>query len=313
MPEGRADAVRGGIAAADDDHVLAVGEDRRLARDVLVAETAVLLGEIGHGVIDAGEVLAGQLRIARLLGAGAQQDGVEFIVQAGERLRHPDIDAVMEGDALGFHLPHAAVDMVLLHLEVGDAVAEQPAGLRLPLEHVHLVADAGELLRAGQAGRSRADHGDALAGLVVGHLRPDPAHLPGLVGDGLLDVLDGDRLVLEVERARLLARRRAGAAGELGEIVGGMEIAGSLLPVLLEDEVVPIRNLVVHGAAARAVAERNAAIHAARRLVAQMALVDRQRELAEVAHAVAGELILLLLAVVFEKPCDLTHPDSFRV
>jgi hypothetical protein len=59
------------------------------------------------------------------------------------------------------------------------------------------------------------------------------------------------------------------------------------------------------------VAERDAAIHAARRLVAQVALVHRQRELAEMAHAVAGELILLLLPVVFEEPCDLTHLHSF--
>ena len=86
-----------------------------------------------------------------------------------------------------------------------------------------------------------------------------------------------------------------------------------LLPVRLEDEVVPVRDLIVHRAAGWAVAERDAAIHAARRLVAQVALVDRQRELAEMAHAVAGELILLLLPVVFEKPCDLTHPNSFGV
>jgi hypothetical protein len=55
------------------------------------------------------------------------------------------------------------------------------------------------------------------------------------------------------------------------------------------------------------VAEGNAAIHAAPRLLLQVVVVQRQRELAEVAHALTGELILLLLPVVFEKACDLAH------
>ena len=69
----------------------------------------------------------------------------------------PTFDAVMERDALGLHLLHAPVDVVLLHLEVGDAVAQQAAGLRLALEDMHVVPDAGELLggRRGRPGRSR--------------------------------------------------------------------------------------------------------------------------------------------------------------
>ena len=51
-----------------------------------------------------------------------------------------DIDAVMEDHAFGLHLRDAAVDVDLLHLEVGDAVAQQPAGL-------------------GPASRRRAPHG----------------------------------------------------------------------------------------------------------------------------------------------------------
>ena len=78
-----------------------------------------------------------------------------------------DIDAAMEDDALGLHLLHAPVDVVLLHLEVGNAVAQQAAGLRLALEDMHVVAGAGELLRGGEAGRARADDGDALAGRDV--------------------------------------------------------------------------------------------------------------------------------------------------
>ena len=75
------------------------------------------------------------------------------------------MDAVMEGDALGFHLRDAAVDDVLFHLEVGNAIAQQAAGLGEFLVHMHVVAGARELLRAGQARRAGADHRDLLAGL----------------------------------------------------------------------------------------------------------------------------------------------------
>ena len=58
-------------------------------------------------------------------------------------------------------------------------------------------------------------------------------------------------------------------------------------------------------AAGRAVAEGDAAIHAARRLLPQVAVVERQRELAEMPDAIAGELILLLLPVDSRKPVTL--------
>ena len=72
----------------------------------------------------------------------------------------------MEGDALGLHLLDAAVDMALFQLEVGDAVAQQAAGLGVLLVDMHVVAGARELLRAGEARRAGADDGDALAGLL---------------------------------------------------------------------------------------------------------------------------------------------------
>jgi hypothetical protein len=64
------------------------------------------------------------------------------------------------------------------------------------------------------------------------------------------------------------------------------------------------------GKVSRAVAERDAAIHAARRLLLQVVLVERQGEFEEVAHAVGRELILLLLPVELEEACDLAHRVS---
>ena len=77
-----------------------------------------------------------------------------------------DMGAVVEGHAFGLHLRDAAVDEVLLHLEVGNAVAQQAAGLGVALVDVNVVAGARELLRAGQSGRARADDRDLLAGFL---------------------------------------------------------------------------------------------------------------------------------------------------
>ena len=86
--------------------------------------------------------------------------------QLGDVELDADMDVAVEGDALGLHLRDAAVDVALLHLEVGDAVAQQAAGLGVLLVDVDVVAGAGELLGAGEAGRAGADDGDRLAGLA---------------------------------------------------------------------------------------------------------------------------------------------------
>jgi hypothetical protein len=242
-----------------------------------------------------------------ILGAAAEHHGVELGLELVHRLRHADVLVVVEDDALGLHLAHAPVDVALLHLEVRDAVAEQAARLRLALEHVDVVPGTGELLGRRHPGGAGAHDRDALAGAGLRRLGLHPAHVPRPVGDRLLDRLDGDRLVLEVQRAGLLAGRGADAAGKLREIVRGVEVAGRLLPIRLEHEVVPVRDLVVDRAARRPVAERDAAIHAAGGLFRQVVLIERQRELAEVPDPVGSELVLLLLPVELEEACDLAH------
>ena len=59
-------------------------------------------------------------------------------------------------------------------------------------------------------------------------------------------------------------------------------------------------------------AERNAAIHAAGRLLGEVMLIQRERELAEVPNAVGGELVLLLLPIEFEEARDLAHRSTLE-
>src|ERR1700710_2821046 len=179
---------------------------------------------------------------------------------------------------------------------------------------MHVVAGARELLGAGHAGRARADPGALLAGLRRRDLRLQPAIFPGAIDDGAFDGLDGDRVVVDVERAGGFARRRADAAGEFRKVVGRVQVARGLFPVVLVDEVVEVGDLVVDRTARRAgldrtgaVAIRDAAVHAARGLVAGVFLAQGNDEFAIVLQAVADRRILAVMPVDFQKTCDLAH------
>ena len=76
---------------------------------------------------------------------------------------HTHIDAGAELHPLSLHLSQAALQMALLHLEFGNAIAEQPANAIRALIDGDRVAGAGQLLRSGEPGRTRADHRNGLA------------------------------------------------------------------------------------------------------------------------------------------------------
>ncbi len=186
----------------------------------------------------------------------------------------------MEDDALVAHLLDAALDDPLLELEVGNAVHQEPADPIGALEDLDRVPGAVQLSGRGEAGRSGADHGDALAGALGGHDRHDPALFERVVDDLLLDLLDRDRVVVDAEHAGFLARRRADPSGELGEVVGRVQPVDRVLPAAAVHEVVPVGDDVPERAAL--VTEGNAAIHAARALLLQLVLGELALELVPV-------------------------------
>ena len=200
--------------------MLAAGKDGGDVAERLVGDAAILLRQELHGEMDAIELAAFDRQIARLFGAAGEHHGIVFLPQLFDRHLDTDLHVVMEGNALGFHLGDAAVDVVLFHLEVRDAVTEQAAGLTVLLIEVDVMPGSGELLGAGHARGTRTDDGHGLAGLLRIDLRPDPAVFPTLVDDGAFDGLDGDRGIRNVERASRLARGRADAAGKFREIIG---------------------------------------------------------------------------------------------
>src|SRR4029079_13057704 len=187
----------------------------------------------------------------------------------------------------------------------GNAVAKQAAGLGVFLEHVHVMAGAGKLLRAGHAGGTRAHDRDFLTGLHRRRLGLDPALLEGAIGNRAFDRLDGHRIVFDVERAGGLARRRTDAPGDFRKIIGGVEIARGFLPVAAIHQVVPVRDLVVYRTAG--VTIRNVAIHAARGLVRILLVGQGEDEFAPMPDALLDRLVVTVAALELEKAGDLAH------
>src|SRR5690606_9642493 len=105
-----------------------------------------------------------------------------------------------------------------------------------------------------------------------------------------------------------LARGGADAAGELGEVVGGVKVPERLQPFAAIDEVVPVRDLVVHRTAGVTVG--HAAIHAARRLFARGLVAQRDDELAIRLQPLVDRLVVAVATIDLEKACDLAH-DSY--
>ena len=151
------DAVGAGIAAADHDDVLALcGDGAGGCRLVFaVAGIAlVLLRQEVHREMNAAEIAAEDLQVARLLGAAGQRNRVEFLDQRAERHVSPDLDPGAEFHALGLHLTDTAVDQPLLHFEVGDPVAQQATDAVGLFEQRDPMSGARQLLRAGEPRRA---------------------------------------------------------------------------------------------------------------------------------------------------------------
>ena len=128
------------------------------------SQTLVLLRQELHREMDALQLAAGNFQVARMLRAAASRIASNSLRRSSTGTFTPDMRVGLELHAFGRHLLEAAVDEVLLHLEIRDAVAQQSADAVGLLEHGDVVAGAGQLLRGRQSRRTGADDRDALAG-----------------------------------------------------------------------------------------------------------------------------------------------------
>ncbi len=283
-------------------------------------ERAVFIGR--HHVAEAllvrrGEVIerfhhprradAGRTDRARLVDAGADHDRVVTLAQVFHRGIATDLEILVEDDAAVLEPLDAALDDRLFQLEAWDAVHQQPTHAIVPIIDVYLIAARPHQVRHRQPGGPGADHRDRLALGRPGGQRFDPALLPGGIGDVFLDRADRDRAVAgEFDDAIALAQPvlRADAAADLGHGRGRVGKLIGLAQPPLGGEPQPVRNMIVERAVRRAI--RHAALRATRRLLFGLGDLERARDLAEVACALARRA---LLRIVLPDRGELKHAN----
>ena len=250
---------------------------------------------------------AGDLEVPLPRGANGQDHGVVAGPQVLDGEVDADVDAALEDRALGLHLLDPAVQERLVHLEVRYPEADKAARPVVAFVDDDLVAGPGQLLGGGHPGRPRAHHGHVLGRVHAGAQGRDPAMGPGVIDDLLLDLLYGDGLVVYGEHAGALARGRAHPARELGKIVGGVQALDGVPPAVPVHEVVPVRDQVPERAAGEAVAKRDGAVHAARRLGGQVLRAHGLVHLAPVPDPQVHGTVLGVLALELQKAVRVSH------
>ena len=108
---------------------------------------------------------------------------------------------------------------------------------------------------------------------MLGRRRLEVAFFKGLLGNGLFDVFDCDRFVVDAEHAARFARCRTNATGKLGEVVGAAQDSDRVFPLAVVYGIVEVGDVVAEGATV--VAERHAAVHAARSLLFYFLFIER--------------------------------------
>src|SRR5690606_5979721 len=208
-----------------------------------------------------------------------------------------------------------SVEDLLLHLELGDAVPQQPSEPIVALEDRHLVARTRQLLRRRQPGRTRTDDRDLPARRLLRRARLDVTGLPRLRRDRLLDPLDRDRPTgqrRDRQGAPRLARRGTQLARELGEVVRRVEPLTGLGPVAAAHQIVPLGDQIAQRATRPlVVAERDTAVHTAARLRGDLPVPPPprppSRHLTPAVHPLGLRPVRRLDTFVLEKPRRISH------
>ena len=217
-----ADAVHGGVAAADHDDALALGFGAAAHGGGQFGGRQVGADEELGGGVDEGEFFAFEAQALTGARAVAEENRVVLVeISPSHFLSDAGLEA--EFDAGGAQRFDFFVDDVFGGFEVGDAVAEDATGGGPGFEDSDLVADRAHSFGGGQPGGAGADDGDALAALALRLGDGEAAALAAIpVAEEGFELADGDGFGVFADDADALAERflRAEASAELGHFAG---------------------------------------------------------------------------------------------
>ena len=205
------------------------GSVSRAAPPLIARDPAVALVEVVHREVDAVELAAGRLEVALDPRADRDDHGVvgggELVAASTLPPTSAPYSNLMPSSSSS---ADAAVDHPLLELRVRDAEAHQPAGRLVALVDGDLVADLVELVRRrrGRPGRSRSRRSSGRCAAAGGCGMIQPSSKPRwTIAYSICLIITGSSSI--AEHAGRLARRRADQAGELGEVVGRVQLLAS--------------------------------------------------------------------------------------
>ena len=223
LTNGGTHAVHRGITAAQHHHAFAFHADERLIGGFAVTHNLLGVGnQERQRVINTRRVFVFQTTAHGLIGTHAQEHGVVILQQIVELYVAAHFCVQFELNA------HAGEDFaatghdLFFQLEGRDTEGQQAADLRMTVKDHRLHAVAGQHVRTGQARRARANDRHALVSLLhAGHVRT-PAHLKRFIVNVALDVADGHRAELVVQRTGTFAQTvlRTHAAAHFRQGVG---------------------------------------------------------------------------------------------
>ncbi|CAB4570346.1 unannotated protein [freshwater metagenome] len=166
LPVRSAKAVSPGVPASQYHDVLAFSVN--LTEHLVTGLNSVGWGEIVHRGIDATEVSSRDGEVARNGGACCRDDSVVTFGQLTPGDIDPDVHPGPKPGALLLHLCETHVQMVLLHLEIRNSVAQKPSDAIIALKDSDRVSHPRQLLCRRETRWSATDHSDRLAGESLG-------------------------------------------------------------------------------------------------------------------------------------------------
>src|SRR5579875_136592 len=202
-------AVEGRKAAAQHDDLFGLVYRHRLALN--------LLAEIGDGVDEALSIVAWDWHLLTRPAPDSQVDGIKALSkQVIDGEIDAQLDVTLEIDAQLPDVIQLAIHHILLETIFRDTIAQHATRLRLHIEDLAIVALERQIIRAGQARGTGADNRHLLARRRIFHERHRGIEQAGF-RRVTMHAANSDLLFDQRAAARLLARRRAGQAQDIGE------------------------------------------------------------------------------------------------